>query len=69
MPADDDAPTRQTLPERIAAVVAAWGGWSRAERANLDAITDEVIRHMSDGDGNRFVSAWCDRVLVPALSR
>jgi hypothetical protein len=56
--------TRETLPEQIERVVREWGGWSRAERAKLDAIVVEVLDHCANGTGNKFIREWCNRVLV-----
>ncbi len=57
----------ETLPEAVARLVRAWPHWSRAERAKIDLIIDEVIDHLSDGVGNGFIRNYCDRELIPAL--
>jgi hypothetical protein len=51
------------LPERIEKIIREWKGWSRAERAKMDDIVEEIIDHCRNGTGNGFVKTWCDRNL------
>jgi hypothetical protein len=53
--------------EKVIRVVQQWPQWSRAERAKLEQITEEILDHCRNGNGNRFVREWCNRVLVPEL--
>jgi hypothetical protein len=55
------------LPERIEKVVRDWPQWSRAERAKMPQLVEEILDHVRNGTGNRFVREWCNRVLVPRV--
>jgi hypothetical protein len=51
------------LTDRIEQTLRQWPQWSPAERATMDAIGEEILAHVRDGGGNRFLAQWCDRNL------
>lgn len=51
------------LPEKIEAIIRAWPQWSRAERAKMPQLVDEILDHCRNGTGNAFIKKWCDRNL------
>lgn len=55
------------LSERIADIVRAWPQWSRAERARMDEVIEEVLDHCRNGTGNRFIREFVNRVVVPRV--
>ena len=56
-----------TLPERIEKIVREWPQWSRAERAKMPELVEEIMDHCRNGTGNGFIRSWCQRVLAPKL--
>lgn len=55
------------MDERIEQVVRQWPEWSIAERRRMDDIVAEVLDHCRNGNGNRFIREWCNRILAPKL--
>ncbi len=55
------------LESRIREVVYTWPQWSRAERCRMEDVFEEIMEHVRDGTGNRFVREFCNRVLVPKI--
>ncbi len=55
------------LPEKIEAIIRAWPQWSRAERAKMDEVVEEILDHVKNGTGNGFIRSWCNRVLAPKM--
>jgi hypothetical protein len=51
------------LTDRIEAIIRAWPQWSPAEQRQMDAIVAEILAHVRQGTGNRFVQEWCTRNL------
>lgn len=57
------------IVDKITAVVEAYPQWSRAERRNLAAVTEEILAHCRDGNGNQFIQWWCERNLSHLFSK
>ncbi len=60
-------PPSPRFEERVSRIVRQWPQWSPAERRRMDAVVDEVLDHVINGTGNRFIASWCERVLSPQL--
>lgn len=58
--------TGRNLADRVREAVRAYPDWSRAERAKLWLVEEEILAHCRDGQGNGFVAWWCD-VWLPRL--
>jgi len=56
------------LPDQIAAILAEYRYWSRAERRILPTITDNVIRYFADGDGSTFTQLVAEYIVRPKLA-
>lgn len=53
--------------ERCEAIIRGWDQWSPAELAKMDDLVEEVMDHIINGGGNRFVREFVNRVVVPLI--
>lgn len=57
------------LPERIEKIIREWPAWSRAERAKMPELVEEILDHCRNGTGNGFIRRWCENALTAELRR
>lgn len=55
--------TSLPIAEQVRKVVYAWPQWSPAEQKKLEDIYEEILAHVINGTGNKFVQEWCKKFL------
>src|SRR5262245_6723120 len=51
------------LHQKIEHYIRTWPQWSPAEHRHMDRIVDEIMTHVKEGGGNKFVQEWTKRNL------